>query len=254
MAKKLFVLLVVLLTIIMCSAVAIAIDSVFNADQNGIENKTYSWRYKMTVNVETPEGVKSGSAVREVKVRLRAEPRDPRHPFRTEKTLIGEAVVVDLGERGVLYALLSGHSWNDNHADMIVFDVFPGPPGLTPEGLEYYSNLEGKSAVMKPEQYPTMVTFTDPQDPMTVKPVQEWDRNKEKELYLVKDDTQELFGKGVQIKNITIEMTDEPVTRKIFDYLPWLIQLDGGYLHGELTSRGAPLGLYGGNFHKDKRY
>ena len=31
-------------------------------------NKSYSWRYKMTVEIETPEGIKTGSAVREVTI------------------------------------------------------------------------------------------------------------------------------------------------------------------------------------------
>ena len=58
----------------------------------------------MTITVDTPEGVKTGSAVHEISNSkgLFGFP-DAGNPADIE----GEAVVVDLGERGVLFALIS---------------------------------------------------------------------------------------------------------------------------------------------------
>lgn len=57
-----------------------------------------AWCYKMTVTVETPEGVKTGSAVREVYSRT-----DPALLVNNGTHTIlakGDAVVIDLGSRG----------------------------------------------------------------------------------------------------------------------------------------------------------
>lgn len=73
--------------------------------------------------------------------------------------------------------------------------------------------------------------------------------------HLEEDNFEELFGQGVRLKEITVEMTDDPVTREIERYLPWLPELGGSYLHGGSTSRHAPLGgLHTGHFKRgDKR-
>jgi hypothetical protein len=51
-----------LVVIGVCALVGFA----YAASELSSDNKTYSWRYKMTVEVETPEGIKTGSAVRQM--------------------------------------------------------------------------------------------------------------------------------------------------------------------------------------------
>ena len=60
----------------------------------------------------------------------------------------------------------------------------------------------------------------------------------------------EIFGKGVSLKDITIEITDAPVTWKIENRLPWLSRIKGGYLDGQFAGGGPNLSniLYGGDF------
>src|SRR4051812_15423843 len=87
-----------------CSVlIVLAVGSVCAALPSGSGD---TFRYKMTVTVTTPEGDKTGSAVREVSVthglHLTPEMQPAVH-------LKGEAVVVDLGSRGVLFALLNGY-------------------------------------------------------------------------------------------------------------------------------------------------
>jgi hypothetical protein len=134
------ILVVVGILVVGAAAVAFAMS-----DTDGA--KTYSWRYKMTVEIETPEGIKTGSAVREVTVwfepRNNPDPRDPQ--YNIGKKIKGEAVVVDLGERGKVFALLKGPLRGIDYGSTIPFSVFKGPPGLTIEGAEYYSQLKAKN-------------------------------------------------------------------------------------------------------------
>lgn len=190
-----------------------------------------TWRFKITVEVETPEGLKSGSAVYEMsnadssaKILNFPEAGNP-------ATLKGEAVVVDLGKRGVLFSLIPG--------ERTFYNAFPRPGGpggeTTTEGIRYYKNLKDAKAILKPEQYPMMVIFKDLKDPMSVQRV----------------NTTNLFpqfGEGMSLQDVTIEITDEPITLGIEGKLPWLSGLNGGYLHGGFTGKDAPLGLHTGNF------
>lgn len=160
----------------------------------------YSFRYKMTVEVETPEGVKTGSVVREVTVAIQPVPMDKRRPWRSTMRVKGEAVVVDLGQRGILFALLDG-----DDAHHVVFDTFPYEfGGGTPQGASYYAQLKAGPSPVK--HIPTMVTFKDIKDP---KSVTEFSR----------DDLSATFGTGVELKGVNIEMTDEPITKMIDEYL-----------------------------------
>jgi hypothetical protein len=183
-----------------------------------------SWRYKLTVTIETPEGPKVGSAVREVSVQIIHANWNPETPL-IKRSFRGEAVVVDLDKRGVVFALLNGYAHGENHKYSVVDDAFPGPPPLTAAGIDYYSHLKNAKAVLAPSRFPVLVTFLDPKDPKTIKPVIEMERDKSKKrrpisLVVKNDHFEELFGSGVKIKDITIEITGEPPTKAVSKYLP----------------------------------
>lgn len=202
-----------------------------------------SWRYRITVNVETPEGMKSGSAVREVRVSdiasyLRIVGGLP------EIKVKGEAVVVDLGKRGILFAVMNGHVGHEGDAYRNVFDAFPypGPRGaLSRYGIRYYDHLKEGFAYLAPEKYPKMVMFRDLENPMTaelVYGVQPRDRRDDARnfvgiAYNITDQFEDKFGEGVKIKNVAMEMVRDPVTRKIDQYLPWLPDYFGASLDGQ---------------------
>ena len=95
-----------------------------------------SWRYEVTITVDTPEGVKTGSAIHEISNSkgLFGFP-DAGNPA----DIKGEAVVVDLGERGVLFGLIS------QGLTRTFYQMFPVPMGhggSTREGIRYYRNIE----------------------------------------------------------------------------------------------------------------
>ena len=191
-----------------------------------------TWRYKMTVQVETPEGIMTGSAVREVSVQRGISLATGTSP---EVTLKGAAVVVDLGARGKLFGLLRGYR---GHAKSLPFYAFPSGVGYTTkEGLRFYSALKAEPKELELMQYPVFVAFSGSKDPRTVQNLIDLDmeaciRAKSKfpgkEPCLKEEHFEEVFGKGVKLKSVTIEMTDEPVTSGIKDLIP--IYDNKGYL------------------------
>lgn len=208
-------------------------------------NRTESWRYKMTVEVETPEGIKTGFAVREVTVN-KVEPEIQGLNV-TQAHVKGEAVVIDLGKRGVLFAVPA----NDYSTVFQAFPMpgkIPGAEGFTHAGLDYYSTLKNARADLPPKLYPWLVMFKDINDPKSVIMVKGGEFDVQKQDYVPVDRFAKIFGDGVILKNVMIEMTEEPITWQIDKWLPWLNQLKGGYLHGGLTSRNAPYGMHGGYF------
>lgn len=176
---------------------------------------TNTVRYKVTVTVETPEGEKTGSAVRELKVVQTPEPTPETSPH-TE--LKGEAVVIDLGKRGVAFAVMGTDDF------WILFNAYPdGPPPLRPAGMRYLkAQKEKKSLELK--NRPLIVMFKDMKDPKTVTPVYRVIGTQmpagPNYSYKAEDNFAALFGAGVRLKDISIETTKEPVTRSIQKYLP----------------------------------
>lgn len=187
-----------------------------------------SWRYRITVDVETPEGLKTGSVVRETQSSVGIRIGDSGGGG---AGTIGEAIVVDLGKRGCLIGTLP-------EGDELSKVIGNYPPA-TPEGIKYYSNLkEGKASLMQKGLLPHFVTFKNMNDPMTVENVDGRDLSK-------------TFGDGVKLKDITLEVTTEPITwGNINIYLPWLEGLKGGYLDGQFLGGGPSLSniLHAGNF------
>jgi hypothetical protein len=180
-----------------------------------------TWRYKMTVAVETPEGIKTGSAVREVSAYTmpRILPEACTVCMGLAK---GEAVVVDLGKRGVLFALLHGPEGVDYGYD-IVQSAFPfvTPPSQPEAFVRHYRSLKTGPVVMTQGLYPMFVRFRDPKDPKTLENVIEFEDASKvwpPRYAIKKDHMEEMFGQGVTLKDVSIEMTDEPVTHLIKKY------------------------------------
>lgn len=115
----------------------------------------------------------------------------------------GEAVAIDLGERGVLFSLINDTSYRD------IFNAFPYPGApITVKGIRYYNALPaGKKAVLT-KGYPKFVRFRNMNDPKSV------------ELVDYKDMSAS-FGEGVRLKGVLIEITDDLITKgRVDKFLP----------------------------------
>ena len=187
-----------------------------------------SYRFRMTVEVDTPEGLRTGSSVYEATAGNRTAilpDMADRH-----KGLRGEAVAVDLPGGRTLFALLETPNWKrDDLTEMSMDALDPVYNNDWVESAERISDGSGvvSPAEVKPENYPYFVTFRNPQVPETVQRVDPANLTK-------------TFGDGVRLTRIWVELVDDPVTTGIGTRLRWL---NGGRreLRGRpFSSQGLP--------------
>jgi hypothetical protein len=178
--------------------------------------RTESYRYKLTLGVNTPEGVKRGSSVVEVLF------YDVSIPARgTMHKLRGEALYLDLGPGArPLIALLTSQL-HPKYGKELRWSGDAGPSDnllsqlygleLSDVILNYVSTIarmRGPRAIT-PNDLPDLVTFADINDPKSV-------------IEVDPSNLQATLGSNVTWNEITIESTDEPITKGIDLKLPWL--------------------------------
>lgn len=206
-----------------------------------------TWRYKMTVTIETPEGLRTGSAVREVT--YINGPKILPDVAGSQWKVKGEAVVVDLGHDKYLFAIM-----DVDGSYQIVYDAFPYTPTSARDGIRYYKSITGQKKILDKSQYPTLVTFKDIKDPKTVELVYGGKFAPATQKIIPVDDFEKFFGKELRIKDVTIQMTDEKVTIEINKYLEWLANVKKGSLDGSFTNHSTELSniLHYGYFKREE--
>lgn len=191
----------------------------------GPVDETPTYRYRLTVEVETPQGLRSGSSVIEVRTDVAGEYSIPT-PGRVSTHVRGEAVAVDLPGGKTLFALLRSEE-SVGWAGAVMFNLTPRAPRteagdtflhtfadmLKLEGAitlpRYWPKRREDTPAEPPRSaYPMLVTFADLSDATSVEPV---DPN----------DLAASFGEGVRLNRITAEMTDAAVTSGIKARLMW---------------------------------
>ncbi len=165
-----------------------------------------SWNQKITINVETPDGIKSGSSVTRVVKQDKAifgiDAITPPEARGVGSAVLGEAVVVDLGEGQYLFGLISGM----DQAAQCAIDW--GTDRWWPDGARTVSKFEGVVELPVKCQ-PRLVTFDDINDPASVKRVKP-------------DDLAASFGDNYLLQSITLEMTNEAKSEsKVEAVLGW---------------------------------
>ncbi|MCS3725869.1 hypothetical protein [Bradyrhizobium betae] len=194
-------------------------------------------RYRLTINVEVDGKLVSGSGVVQVKQ------SDTRGLFGSMggfgNEVSGEAVVVDLGLHGTLFALL--HGPKAGYGDLggpawMLFHAFADLIKSETDPLPQVRLLREQHAhrVLKVDEVPMLVRFRDLDDPKSVEQIDP--RN-----------LAATFGSGVSLRDVAIEVTQDPLTAGIQAKLPWLkamkTHLDGDQYHSrntlanELTAR-----------------
>jgi hypothetical protein len=180
-----------------------------------------SYRVRMTVDVDTPQGVRSGSGVFEI-----LAGRNPKllpDERAASVALRGEAVPIDLPGGQTLFALLRPANDAREMEGSITGALDPEYRGGAEQFLASMDRLSapamiGRSAALPPESYPLLVRFRDPAVPASV----------------------EAPEAGIQIRAVRLVITDEPVTRGIERRLAWVDRLRT-YLSGQRYSSGRDL-------------
>jgi len=181
----------------------------------GIAGCGESYRYKLTLAVNTPEGVRRASSIIEVDFWSISFPeKGLMHSLR------GEALYLDLGPgRKPLIALLtcqlhpkyrSELRWTrdggpDNNLLLNLFGR--GPPSLL-DNVARIAQMRGSHQIT-PSDLPDLVTFADVNDPASV-------------LEVDPNNLQATLGSNIAWDEITLESTGEPITTGLAQRLPWL--------------------------------
>jgi hypothetical protein len=173
-----------------------------------------SYRFKMTVEVDTPQGLRTGSSVYEVSA-------EKKSTFMTgndrSKSIKGEAVAVDIAPGKTLFALLKtmAGAGDDDLAAMSMAALDPAYRNDWVESAARIAAGDGirSPADVAPADYPMLVTFTDIRDPKSVMRVDPANFSAS-------------FGAGARLKRIVVEVTDEAVTRRIDKRLSWLEKME----------------------------
>jgi hypothetical protein len=176
-------------------------------------------KYRMTVEVETPEGVKSASGVVAV-TPDRSYTRD-----RGTRTS-GDALYVDLGGGKNLVALLA-HLDKTIDLDAINYVALRAYPAATGKRVNFNDmNKQSGIVPVTAALLPVLVAFADPANAGSAKVVSP-------------DDAEAALGKGFRLRGISAGVVPngfwpidfggalgEPVTRGIAARLPWLDRAD----------------------------
>ncbi|WP_198507666.1 hypothetical protein [Qipengyuania seohaensis] len=204
------------------------------------------YRYRLTVEVDTPEGVRSGSSVIEVEQSMG---RTAMSGFgkRINRRARGEAVSVDLPDGRTLFALLR----SEDDVDWASVVMQTAAPQIAGESFEekFDNMLLIKGERVLPRYwppypgglvisgYPMLVTFEDLDDPTSV-------------MRVDPDDLAATFGEGVSLKRITVAITQDPVTTGIEQRLVWLGQIKGMGLSRKDFPEDVPVGAFSEMFRK----
>jgi len=172
----------------------------------GCGPEEYSWNQRMTLVVETPNGIVTGSSVVEVNATYCPDGCGLAGDIEVGYDYRGEAVALEVLPGQWLFALI------DNPAEVMYRaspDQFGGIPrhargawlAATPGQMEAVELTGGWR--------PRLVTFGDIDEPVTVAAVDP-------------DDLAATFGAGVQLVEVTLEVVREDVELDILSTLPWL--------------------------------
>ncbi|MEQ1718867.1 MAG: hypothetical protein ABL907_23265 [Hyphomicrobium sp.] len=211
---------------------------------------TVTHRYRLTLVADDNGKPVTGSSV--IEASYWKAPMFMLSPAEYGSSARGEAVAVDFGEKGVLFALLKGE---DVHSDAswIVRTAF-GIERFSPPDAELRKLRALRGSTELPfSSLPILVRFRDINDPKTVERV---DPN----------NLAASFGPGVKLINVTIEIvhsglwplnvfgiTGTPLTTGIEKQLAWLPNyydklLDGDRTHGAGAENRLANSLGSGNF------
>jgi hypothetical protein len=166
---------------------------------------SYTHRFRLTIEVETPDGVKTGSSVIETSTWESGnwgpvEARGIRRDFR------GRAVFVDLGQNRNLVALLGfGPRGDQDKLFRLVRAALT--PGKKIDDWKEEFRLKGRG-VLPQENIPTLITFTNLNDPASA-------------VLIDPSNLAKNFGPGYAFRQAVLETTNESVSGNIEKILPW---------------------------------
>lgn len=200
------------------------------------------FRYRLTIEVKEGEVVRSGSSVIEVTYQV-ALPIFRGLPGQWGVSVRGNATTVDLGARGLLFAV---HRGGSNYGDFSMGEIPIAAYGLknpynSPEQLEadlgQLKRKSGRVEVPK-DVLPRLIRFRNIDDPNSAEKVDP-------------SDLAASFGAGIELKSVKLELTNDPITPVPAAWPAWLKVLGTDqYVGGDSVCeiKITPLCLQGADF------
>ncbi len=172
---------------------------------------TYSHRFRLALEFETAEGLKTGSSVIEVS---RSDIPGWINEFGAASAprATGEAVLVDLGRgRHVIGLLLVGPTENHSAVTALSFEAFNDVLKMSGTDNLYktMTTLTGKR-ILPPDLLPHLITLRDKSDPLSA-------------VLLTPDDVPKVLGADVKFIRAWIELTKDSVTSTLKNHLPAIV-------------------------------
>ena len=200
---------------------------------------TYSYRWRITIEVETSSGTRTGSSVLETTT-IQYPAWLTLGANSSNTSVRGEAVFVDLGNGRNLVALLAlGPRAEDGSASSFAprsfFTIQEGNPAYVKWSKEL-STMTGRRPYAG-DKRPTLVTFANPNDPASVREVPF-------------DDPQSVLGPDVRSVRAWIDLTRDPVTKGLEAKLPWIGKFESANVawfivrEGKYGTSSAPLQVF----------
>jgi hypothetical protein len=193
-----------------------------------------TYRYRLSVEVDTPQGLKTGSSVIEVKNHYKGKGFPGPEAGGIAVSARGEAVAVDLPGGQTLFALLSGAGGDGEWAAWVMRFMVPKVPFeqvkdaksiqlaqneillaniLALQGAQVLPRTRPGGGGTTRANYPMLVRFKDLADPKSVEAVDP-------------DALEKSFGPGTKLRRITVQVTDDAVTSGVGKRLVWLDRMD----------------------------
>lgn len=190
------------------------------------------YRFRLTVEIDTPHGLRTGSSVMQVRYSLGVNFNGGGQ--QSHEDLEGEGAYVDLGDGRNLVAVL-GHpllgslAWRRLFLPADIF--FPNQSG--PQQLRDLKASGGKmegGADLTLDQSPSLVTFERPDDPASARVVygesigKVFDGTRERETFVHIDEIAQVFGPGYALRRMRTDIVprNTPITRQLGQRFPWL--------------------------------
>jgi hypothetical protein len=182
--------------------------------------RSASYRYKLALTLDTPDGVKTASNVVEINA---SDVILPARGF-CHKTK-GQALYVDLGTgRRPLIALLTRIrratdpwptflGWGEDAPGEALADKCLGPKKPEDWLDELRATRKCGPVAITTADLPDLVTFADVNNPKSV-------------MLVDPNNLSATLGPGVSWRSMTLQATDEPLTKEIDEHLPWVRDYD----------------------------
>lgn len=194
---------------------------------SGCNQRLPTFHYRLTVEVETPTGLRTGSSVIEVNTVDQGKGFPGPEAGGVRRDARGQAVVIEVAPHKYIFALLGKKNWYDYAAVLPIGVLQPligsgrYPIGVNTDRSQDYLPYEkahermvadrgvwsvartvpANSGDGRQDFWPDFVRFNDLSNPMTV---------------------EQLTPDAAGVKRITLQVVSEPVTQGISDILPWL--------------------------------